>query len=95
MIRSCILTLIVALISACSVSPSISRTKTTLGEVDMAGLDCRRDQPAGSHIGRTICASPEAWSKYESEEGSKSQAMLGEIQDNTDNRKLYPGMRAD
>ena len=95
MIRTCSLSLIVALISACTVSPSISRSRTTLGKVDMADLDCRREKPAGSHIGRTICASPEAWSKYERNEGSKSEAMLGEIQDNTDNRKLYPGMRAE
>lgn len=87
--------LIVMLVGACTTTPSITRTRTTLGEVDMEGLECRRDRQAGSNIGRTICASPASWANYENEEATKSQALLDDIDDSTDNRRLYPGMRAE
>ena len=95
MTRTGALVLTVMFLGACTTTPSITRTKTTLGQVDMEGLECRRDRQAGSNIGRTICASPESWANYENVEAAKSQAMLDDIDENTDNRRLYPGMRAD
>lgn len=95
MTRTGAMVLTVILLGACTSTPSITRTKTTLGQVDMEGLECRRDRQAGSNIGRTICATPASWANYENEGAAKSQAMLDDIDDSTDNRRLYPGMRAD
>lgn len=95
MTRSGVFVLAAFVLAACTATPTISRTKTTLGEVDMTGLECRREKASGSNIGRTICASPQTWANYENVEASKSQALLDNIQDNTDNRRLYRGMRAD
>lgn len=95
MTRTGVVVLMGLLLAACSVSPSIVRTKTTLGQVNMEGLECRRDKTPGSTIGRTICASPEHWARYENEQAQQSQAMLDRVRDHTDNRRLYVGMRAD
>ncbi len=95
MTRSGVVVLVALLLASCSTSPSITRTKTTLGEVDMTGLECKRDTPAGSSIARTICATPEDWAKLESEEAARSQAELAQHRSQQDNRVLYRGMRAD
>ncbi len=95
MTRTGVLLLLATLVAACSATPSINRTRTTLGEVNMEGLECRRDKPPGSSIGRTICATPENWAQFEADESEESQAMLDRQRDDTDNRVLYRGMRAD
>lgn len=61
----------------------------------MEGLECRADKPPGSSIGRTICASPEDWARYEKDQIAKSQALIARTTDQQDNRQLYPGMKAD
>lgn len=86
--------LLATLLGACTTSPSVTRTRTTLGEVNMDGLECRRDKPAGSSIGRTICATPENWAKYDADQRAKTQAMLDRNRDQEDNRRLYPGMKS-
>lgn len=84
-----------ALLTACAASPLITRTRTTLGEVNMEGLECRGDKPPGSSISRNICATPEAWAKYEADGAAESKAMLDRNRDLEDNRRLYRGMKAD
>lgn len=97
MIRSSVLTgllvVVATTLSACA-SHSISRTRTTLGQVNMEGLECRRENQPGSSIGRSYCTSPEAWASYDAKEKAQSKALLDRSQDE-DNRRLYPGMKAD
>lgn len=81
-------------LSACA-SHSISRTRTTLGEVNMEGLECRNEKQPGSSIGRSYCASPESWASYDAKEKAHSNALLDRNRDQEDNRRLYPGMKAD
>jgi hypothetical protein len=95
MTRTGVLLLLATLVAACSATPSINRTRTTLGEVNMEGLECRRDKPPGSSIGRTICATPENWAEYEKAQSDTSQAALDRRRDQSDNRIFYPGMRPD
>ena len=82
------------LLGGCAASPSVNRTKTTLGEINMDGLECRRDKPPGSSIPRTICASPDDWANYEKDQKAKTQAMLDRARDQEDNRRLYTGMKS-
>lgn len=84
----------VATLAACA-SHSITRTHTTLGEVDMDGLECRSGKQPGSSIGRSYCATPEAWASYDAKEKAQSRALLDRNRDQEDNRRLYPGMKAD
>ena len=80
-------------LSACA-SHSVSRTRTTLGQVNMEGLECRRENEPGSIIGRSYCASPEAWATYDAKEKAQSKALLDRSHDEV-NRRLYSGMKAD
>lgn len=88
-----LIALCAAALTGCA-SHSITRTQTTLGEVDMNGLECRRENQPGSSIGRSYCTSPEAWAKLDAKEKAQSAALLNRGGDE-DNRRLYPGMKAD
>ncbi len=81
------------ILAACASHP-VTRTQTTLGEVNMEGLECRRENQPGSSIGRSYCTSPEAWAKYDAKEKAQSRMLLDRGGDE-DNRRLYPGMKAD
>jgi hypothetical protein len=67
-----------ALACGCTATPTYTRTVTTLGEVDTTGLVCRRGQPTGSSIPRTICASQAAWDKQDAAEAAASARMHDE-----------------
>jgi len=97
MVRSCVTVGLLALcatgLTGCA-SHSITRTQTTLGEVNMDGLECRRENQPGSSIARSYCTSPEAWAKHDAKERAQSASLLNRGSDE-DNRRLYPGMKAD
>ena len=83
------------LLTACATPHAITRTKTTLGQVDMAGLECRSDKQPGSNISRSICATPAACAKDDATGAAQAKAVLDRNRDLEDNRRLYPGMKAD
>ncbi|MGD2133656.1 MAG: hypothetical protein PVI23_12755 [Maricaulaceae bacterium] len=56
------------LMSACSTTPVVERQGATLGEVNTAGLECRREPVTGSLRSQTICATPEQWAAYDEEQ---------------------------
>jgi hypothetical protein len=59
------------LAAGCAAGSTVTRTSTTLGEVDMKGLECRRQPRIDSLLGETICASPEAWAEFDARERGK------------------------
>ena len=52
-------------LTACAATPAYQRETTTLGEVDISGLECRDEAPITSLRKRTVCASPEQWAEYD------------------------------
>ena len=53
-----------ALASGCA-TPSVNKQVTTLGQVDMTGMVCRRAVPIGSSLPKTVCATQAAWNKQD------------------------------
>ena len=66
-------------LGACTLTPSVTRTKATLGEVDMTGLDCRTDRPIDSNLPRTICASAQSWAAYDRQQAEKADRLMDEM----------------
>lgn len=60
-----VLTAALAAVAACSTTPSVSKQRMTLGEANISGMECRREKPPGTNMPRTVCASPEAWAKFD------------------------------
>ena len=65
MIRIASIAALLVLISGCSTQPSVIKQRMTLGEANIEGLECRRDTPMGTNLPRTVCASAEAWAKFD------------------------------
>lgn len=59
--------------SACSTTPTVTKTRMTLGEANIEGMQCRREAPIGSNAPRTVCASPDAWAKYDKAQRRESE----------------------
>jgi hypothetical protein len=58
----------VALMTAgCATEPTVTKERMTLGEARIEGMECRRTTPIGTTFKRTICASPEAWARFDAE----------------------------
>lgn len=55
----------VALVTACTTTPTVTKQRMTLGEANIEGLECRREKAITTNVPRTICASPEAWARYD------------------------------
>jgi hypothetical protein len=64
MIRIVLTLAVIAAVSGCT-TPSVTKQKMTLGEANIGGLECRREKPLGTNMPRTICASPDAWAKFD------------------------------
>jgi hypothetical protein len=83
MVRIFLLIATVSLISACTAVPLVTKQKMTLGEVDIEGMECRREKPITSNMPKTVCASPEAWkafdeaAAYENERGFDQVRSMG------------------
>ncbi len=67
-----------AALAACSATPLVSREKTTLGEANIEGLECRRDRAIDTNIPRTICAAPQAWAKFDERRRQESADLMAE-----------------
>jgi hypothetical protein len=68
-----------ALAAGCATTrPVVSRTETTLAQVDMTGLVCRYEAPTGSNMKRSVCASPDQWKKYDEANQAQSEYLLDE-----------------
>lgn len=65
-------------LTACAAAPAVQKTSTILGEVDLTGLECRRETPIGANIPRTVCASPEAWAAYEARAADHARRQIDE-----------------
>jgi hypothetical protein len=59
--------------SACSMTPTVTKSRMTLGEAHIEGMECRREAPIGSNAPRTVCASPESWAKYDKAQRQESE----------------------
>lgn len=62
-------------LSGC-VTPLATKTVTTLGEVDMTNMVCRRETPVGTAMPKTMCASPEAWAAYDKRQAAASEGLF-------------------
>jgi hypothetical protein len=66
--------------AACSTTPTVTKQKAhmTPREMREAGLVCRDTPVAGSHLPRTICASPESWASYDKRARLGSEELMAE-----------------
>lgn len=69
-------------LSACSVVPTVTKERMTLGEADIGGMECRRDVPVDSNIPRTICASPTSWAAFDEKRRRETDGILAEGRQN-------------
>ncbi len=58
------------------VTPTTTKRITTLGEVDMTNMVCRREVPTGSSKPKTTCARAEDWAAYDKREAAASEAFF-------------------
>ena len=67
-------------ITACSTTPTITSTNTTLTPAQIAemGLICRKDKPPDTNIPRTICASEESWAAFDERRRKETDELLAE-----------------
>jgi hypothetical protein len=77
-IRIAILSAAAALAAACSMTPTVTKERMTLGDVDMTNMECRRDTPPDSNVPRTICATPQAWAAFDENRRRETDAILAE-----------------
>ena len=77
------------LIAGCTLTPTVTKERMTLGEANISGMECRREVSVLSSIPKTTCASREVWANYDKRESDKSAQFFDDIHDNADNRVLY------
>lgn len=67
-------------ITACSTTPTITSTNTTLTPAQIAemGLICRKDKPPDTNIPRTICASEESWAAFDERRRKETAELMAE-----------------
>jgi hypothetical protein len=65
-------------VTGCSATPLVTRERMTLGEANVEGMECRQDKPITTNIPRTICASPEAWAKYDERARRATEELIAE-----------------
>lgn len=51
----------------------IAKDRMTLAEADIGGMECRKETPIGTNKARTICASPEAWAKFDAKQKQEAE----------------------
>ena len=57
-----------AALAGCTTAPAVTKQQMTLAQANISGMECRRETPIGSNKERTVCASPEAWDKFDAEQ---------------------------
>jgi hypothetical protein len=72
----------VIVLSACSVTPTVTKQRMTLGEANIEGMECRRDIPIDTNIPRTICASAASWAAFDENRRRETDAILAEGRQN-------------
>jgi hypothetical protein len=65
MTRTFLMLTAAVLVAGCSMTPSVTKQRMTLGEANIEGMECRRERPMGTNLPRTVCASPEVWAKFD------------------------------
>jgi hypothetical protein len=65
-------------LSACSMTPTVTKQRMTLGEANIEGMECRRDVPIDTNIPRTICASATAWAAFDENRRRETDSILAE-----------------
>jgi hypothetical protein len=60
---------------ASCLAPSTTKKITTLGEIDMTDMVCRRAVPIGTSMPKTICARQADWAKYDERQIAASERM--------------------
>ena len=65
--------------SACSMTPTVTKSRMTLGEANIEGMECRREPPIGSNQPRTICASAQDWENYDKRARLASEDLFREV----------------
>jgi hypothetical protein len=88
--RLSLLLLAAAIAGACSTSPTVVSERTTLGAVDMAGMECRVDTPPDTNVPRTICASPEQWAALDRKERAVADQVFDSIRETPNGRFSTP-----
>lgn len=78
MARVALLVSLTILVAGCSLTPTVTKQRMTLGEVDISGMECRRETPPDSNVPRTICASPAAWASFDERDRRETDAILAE-----------------
>ena len=68
--------LLAGLALAGCITPTITKRITTLGQVDMTNMVCRREVLTGSNSPKTTCASKEDWAAYDERQAAVSQALF-------------------
>lgn len=69
-------------LSACSMTPTVTRERMTLGEANIEGMECRRDVPIDTNIPRTICASAASWAAFDEKRRRETDSILAEGRQN-------------
>ena len=67
-------------LAACTVTPAVTRTSTTMTPAEIAemGLVCRTETPPDTNIPRTVCASEQAWAAYDRRTQAAAQEFFAE-----------------
>ena len=77
MIRATLAVVVLVAFSGCTTQPSFTKQRMTLAQAGgVDGLECRRAAPVGSNMKQTVCASPEAWVKYDREREFENQLIF-------------------
>lgn len=67
-----------AVLAACSTTPLVTREKMTLGQANIEGMECRQEKAIDTNIPRTICASPQAWARFDARRRQESADLMAE-----------------
>lgn len=90
MVRTILLAGLVALTTACSATPLVTKSRMTLGDAGIKDMECRRAVPTNSSIPKTICTEADIWAAWDKREADKSERFIDIARDGNDNRRLYP-----
>lgn len=70
--------LLAAFVAAACSTPAVTREVTTLGQVDLTGLECRTESQIDSHLAKTFCATPSAWKKWDRKMAQQTDDLFKE-----------------
>jgi hypothetical protein len=62
--------------TACTMTPTVTKQRMTLGEANIEGMECRRDKSIGTVMPKTICASKESWAQFDAKALAESEAVF-------------------